>query len=151
VRVAALGVDQGKLSPHVHDKHTDAPSILAVDARARKIEYEPALLDTQADDVHATLGGLPASTIDVTPPQRKTPIPNWTKKAPSGRAANQKTRFSCQLSRYRRRAGVSVARRAVPDPASRGPFAAPTPSAGMRGFPAVVGHMSFAPSISPRG
>jgi len=54
----------------VHDKHTDAPSILAVDARARKIEYEPALLDTQADDVHATLGGLPASTIDVTPPQR---------------------------------------------------------------------------------
>jgi hypothetical protein len=42
---------------------------------ARKLEYEPALLDTQADDVHATLGGLPASTIDVTPPT-ETPIPN---------------------------------------------------------------------------
>jgi hypothetical protein len=34
---------------------------------ARKVEYEPALLDTQADDAHATLGGLPASTIAVTP------------------------------------------------------------------------------------
>jgi hypothetical protein len=37
---------------------------------ARKIEYEPALLDTQTDDAHATLGGLPASTIDVTPPTK---------------------------------------------------------------------------------
>jgi hypothetical protein len=34
---------------------------------ARKVEYEPALLDSQSDDVHVTLGGLPASKIDVTP------------------------------------------------------------------------------------
>jgi hypothetical protein len=34
---------------------------LAVGACGRKVEYEPALLDTQADDVHGTLGGLPTS------------------------------------------------------------------------------------------
>jgi hypothetical protein len=123
---------------------------LAVGACGRKVEYEPALLDTQADDVHGTLGGLPTSDERYhAANERPWPQAELGKRLQGGPLS--RNALSCQLSLYRRRVDVSVAGRAVSGPASGGPFAARILPLGKRGFPRSSITMSFGPTFRPKG